>query len=134
MSLIQSRQAYSDCREVFDKAIEDSEGVRVPMSTYNDAIYFRMRMHQARAIDRRDNKELYRDQPDHQLYNASQYDRLVVRVKNVDDRWYVYVEHGGVDVDTVEPLSGMPDMIEYEPPKQIEGPKEPLVVEGIGRR
>lgn len=132
MSLIYSRSAYGDCYEVFDKAMEDQEGVRVKMPDYNAAVFFRMRMHQARKINRDDSKRIYDAQSP--MFNASTYDKLVVRIKSDGDNWFVYVEHGGIDLGLIEPLSGVEALPEPEPRGQIEAPKEPLMIEHVRRR
>lgn len=104
MPLPKSRMAYLDCEEIYNKASESVDaggpGVRVRLGEWKDANYFRMRMNNARAIDRRDNEDSY--EPGHPLYKASTWDALMVTIKKVDDEYYVYVEPHGVSLSNVE--------------------------------
>lgn len=100
MPLPKSRLAYLDCFEIYEKAEASATGVRVRMADENAAVYFRMRMNNARAIDRRDNEDTYK--PGEPLYKASTWDALMVTIKKVDDDYYVYVEPHGVKPEAVE--------------------------------
>lgn len=120
MSVSNSPLAYSDCREVMQSAIEDKRGVRVRMDSMGDAMHFRMRCHQARSLDRKENAKSY--ERDHPLHGRSAYDVLVLRlVEDVDCAW-VYFEKVALDISRVESLDDEPKAIEHEPVKQIAGP------------
>jgi hypothetical protein len=91
MSLSNSRLSYEDCYEVMDQALEATDGVRVGFEDREQAIFYRMRMNQARQLDRRFNGERYRGVDDPRRSRSS-YDALSMRVRRVDDMYWVYVE------------------------------------------
>lgn len=92
MSSPTNRMAYIDIYELFDKALDDPEGLRIPLDSEGEAKYLQLRFHQARAIDRRDNLNVYTS--GHPLHGASSYDRLQVSIKRGDDgSYFVYVQH-----------------------------------------
>ena len=131
MSVSTSRLAYTDCYKVLDQALTDEVGARVRMSDMDKANYLRMRLNQARSIDRKDNCQLYDE--DHPLYGRSVYDVLIFRLRQIDDEAWVYVEHIGLDLGEIEPLS----QLELEGPDEvlaIEPPPAPLQIEHIKRR
>lgn len=103
MSISNSRQSYSDCYEVLDRALEDELGVRVQMKDRDAAIFFRMRVHQARKINRRDNVDQY--EVGHPMHGASVYDKLMVRIKHEGEAVWIYVEKTAIP-GNVESLSG----------------------------
>lgn len=103
MAISSSHLAYKDCYAVMDQAVEDSVGVRVEMDDYDKALHFRMRLHQARAIDRRRNAGTY--PPDHPMHGLSAYDKLVCRIRQEEGKFWVYLERNTLRVGQVEPLS-----------------------------
>lgn len=119
MSLSTSRFAYADCYDILDTALERTHGARIAQPSESDCIFLRMRIHQARKIERDENAKTY--ERGHPMHGRSMYDRLVVRVREEDSRWYVYVEHGGVDTDAIEPL-GEPLLGEPRPTPRITPP------------
>ena len=122
MSLPTSRGAFGDCYKVLDAALDDEKGVRVEFRTHENANYFRMRLHQARAINRKDNADTY--DRDHPLYNASPYDQLVVRLHAINGSYWLYIEKNRVeDLGAIEPLSEVPT-IEYDEPLQLQDMRE----------
>lgn len=102
MPLPKSRHAYSDCEEAYNKALDSTEGVRIRMTDFAAANYFRMRMNNCRVINRRDNSAIY--EPGHTLYQGSAWDRLMVTIKKVDGEHYVYVESHGIDTALIEEI------------------------------
>lgn len=110
MSLSDSRLSYGDCYPFLDQALADPKGARVFLDTYKQAFTFRVRLHQARKIDRKDNKEIYFDKPDAPLYGRSVYDALRMRLvraapEDGDDAYWLYAEHMTHDPSRVESLS-----------------------------
>ena|SRR5271166_1039341 len=81
MTFSHSRLAFSDCFELMDRALDDARGIRVKFPDFKSAWHMRNRLHHARRIDRDDNRETYKDNPDHPLYGRSAYDGLAVRVR-----------------------------------------------------
>jgi len=75
-----SRLAYSDCFDLFEKAIADPKGIKIKFANPDDAYHFRLRLHQARKIDRKDNTEIY--EPGDVMYGKSVYDRITCRIRN----------------------------------------------------
>ena len=118
MSISNSRLSYTDCYQLLDQAVEDSLGARVCLGTYEAANFFRMRCHQARAINRRDNQEMYElGDPKH---GASVYDQVVLRLKEDEEgAFWVYAEKSTLDPGEIESLSEL-ESTEYSLPKQIE--------------
>lgn len=108
MPVSNSRLSYSDCFTLFDKALEDSKGARYQVNkglTRGDAWQFRLRMHNARQIDRRDNKDLFPD-PGEPLHGRSIYDPLLIQIKqDVEEKWWIYVVHTEIEAGDIEALS-----------------------------
>lgn len=102
MATSQSRLSYTDCYEVLDKAIANQKGIRVEVSDLGAGRHYRVRLHQARSIDRKDNKETYPE--DHKLHGRSVYDQLVVRLRLVKSKWWMYIERFSTDNLNIEPL------------------------------
>lgn len=106
MSLPKSRQSYLDCYRFLDAALNDRGGARIKAVDVNNAYFIRMRIHQARQLNRDDNKRLYAE--DHPMYGSSPYDRLVIRIKDEDGNVYIYAEHVANEMGDIEPLTGLP--------------------------
>lgn len=105
MPISNSRLSYSDCFTLLDGALADPKGARVCIGEYGQAIFFRMRVNQARAIDRKDNKEIY-SEVDHPLHGRSIYDPILTRVlEDTDGQWWVYAIKTELDPSRVEGLS-----------------------------
>ena len=103
MTISNSRLSYEDCYKIMDAALDDKIGARVKMVNHDAAVFLRMRLHTARSIDRRDNQQIYEE--DDPLYGRSVYDKLVTRIRKIDDDIWIYVEQIGADLGEVEPLS-----------------------------
>ena len=59
MALSESMAAYTDCYEIYDAARDNPQGVRVLIGEYSQAGIMRMRMNQARVLERKEAKRLY---------------------------------------------------------------------------
>jgi hypothetical protein len=131
MAVSSSHLSYGDCYAVMDKALEDTHGVRVAQPDMNSCTYFRMRLHQARSIDRRRNCSVYEEGD--ALFNTSQYDPLVIRIRQSDDeQFWVYVEKSSVGLGKIEALSEVDDQVSLpQPEAQLMLPPPNL---GIKRR
>lgn len=103
MSISTSRGSYKDCFDVWQAALDDEQGARVKMADFDAAVHFRMRLHTARAIDRRDNAAIY--PVGDQMHGTSVYDGLIIRIKNINDEIYVYAEQLAIEAGALEPLS-----------------------------
>lgn len=105
MSLSTQLPAYTDCEELFDRAIADEKGIRVCYQTENQAKLAQMRLHQFRKLLREQSKRLF-DKGDPR-WGMSEYDKLVVRSPQVDTdgEWWIYIEHIGLAAAAVENLS-----------------------------
>jgi hypothetical protein len=106
LALTDAIGAYSDCEEEFQKALEDSVGSRVLMPTYEAAHLFQMRLHQYRALLRKESRRMY-EKTDPQ-YDKSTYDCLMVKkpVQSAEgDGWWIYIKRHGQEIIASETLS-----------------------------
>lgn len=78
MGFSRSPRAFTDAREILERALEAPKGVRIPCSSRSAATLLRSRLNYYRKIDRAQNKMVY-DQ-DHPLYGQSMYDALILRI------------------------------------------------------
>lgn len=109
MSLPTSLLAYADCIEAFDKCLEAASGmIRLKMPDYGAANFFRMRLHNARSLDRRRNREIYSAQPDHPMFGCSPYDPITAKVRHTDDSWWVYLKKISIDGIVIEEVTELP--------------------------
>ena len=96
MALSESIAAYEDCYEVFDKAVRSSKGVRTLFGDKKAAGYFRIRMNQARVLQRRESMRMYpREDP---RYGKSEYDKFRIKLVEAAEgtgEWCVYVDPFG---------------------------------------
>ena len=122
MSLSNSRHAYLDCFSLLDRALEDPRGIRAEVPSLNNALRLRLRIHQARAIDRKDNASTY--DPDHPLHGRSPYDLLVCRIEEVAGRAWVYLDKVQVQIGVIEPI-----LEDWTPVQMVEPPKPQLQIE-----
>ena len=107
MTMPDSILAYQDCLELFDRALADQVGIRVRCSSWDEASYLRLRMHKARSLDRRRNKEAYAI--GHQMHGGSAYDELLVTIKADGERIFIYLKKRKVEEEAVEGLSEVED-------------------------
>ena len=121
MSLSNSRLAYRDCFDLLDRALEEGRGIRIELASRANATTFRMRIHQARQLDRTDNTATY--PADHHLYGCSIYDELVARIEELDGRVFLHLDKQKVDILGVEPIPEGYAIAAPEPVLMIEGPK-----------
>lgn len=126
MSISKSRGAYNDCRDLFERAVEDPKGCRVFIGPEGQAQHFIMRMHQARQLDRNDSAEVY--EFGHPMYASSPWDRFKCYKREDKDGWWVYVEKVELNVGNVENLSEIVDYEFVEPRPQITH-QQTLVIE-----
>ena len=91
MSATASRNAYEDCFELLDKALDSANGVRNGHRERGSAMQMFTRLHRARQIDRDQNSEVYPEgDPKH---GVSEYDTLVIRSpKEEKGKWWIYIE------------------------------------------
>ena len=107
MSLPTSLLSYTDCLDVFDKAVEDEVGVRVPFRTIDEATHFKMRLHMARKLTREDNTRLH--QPGDLMYGKSVYDKIKVTTRTLKSGVYVYLKQTKIDPGVIESLADLED-------------------------
>ena len=120
MSLSDSRLAYTDCYELFDKAVEANLGIRVRLASHSDAVHLRMRMHQARQIVRKQSKLVYEEGDP--FYGVSEYDQLVIRIKTLEaDSHWIFIEKNTIKAMEIVSLDlALP---QPETLKLLEGPQ-----------
>ena len=104
MSLPDTLSAYTDCLEHFERAQASERGIRIHNKTEKSAIYLRNRLHQARAIERREARRMYPS--DHPAHGKSLNDRFVVRILPTaeGDGYWVYIEPWSQTVGEIEEL------------------------------
>jgi len=73
-----------------NQALEAPDGVRVGFADEDEATFYRMRMNQARQLDRRFNKTRF--QHDHPMHGRSEYDALMFRIRRIEGMCWVYAE------------------------------------------
>ena len=95
-----------------DRALDDPRGIRVELRGVDSATHLRMRIHQARQIDRRENATTY-SEPDHPLHGRSPYDCLTLRIDPGPPCW-LYLDKIKVEIGRVETI---PEDYQIEPPK-----------------
>jgi hypothetical protein len=95
--------AYTDCLDIFDRAIEDRVGTRIQFKTFAEAHMFRMRLNHARVLVRRESQRVYeRNDP---RWGKSEYDILICRIKEDEEGFHwVYLERHGTEILVVESL------------------------------
>jgi hypothetical protein len=123
MPLPNTRLAYLDCYEIFDKALEDTRGVRVKVKDRNEAIRLRMRLQYARRLQRDENCATY--EPGDPMFGRSIYDTLMVKLREVEGVSYIYVEK----ITIPENIEGLGGPMPEEDEETIEEPMEADPVE-----
>lgn len=96
MPIPNNRTAYPDCFELFDQAVASEHGIRKLMGPDDDsaamgaARHLRLRLHKARDLDRKANMEVYEETDP--KWGTSEYDRFVVRIKQNNNKIWIYIE------------------------------------------
>ncbi|SRR5260221_7474857 len=103
MTLPNSLLSYQDCTELLDRAIEDDNGIRWEVPDYGQAMHQQSRLHYCRKLHRLENARIYDDT--HHLYNRSVYDAIVVRIRNIDGQFFLYLERNDKVRGKIESLS-----------------------------
>lgn len=104
MPIPTNRMSYKDIYDVYDAALDDPKGIRLAFSNLGDAKNYQMRMHNARAIDRRENKKTFPEGDP--MHGQSTYDILQVRIRHGEDGTvFLYVEPKDKNAPEIEPLS-----------------------------
>lgn len=92
MGMNSSLLAYDDCIALFDRAIADPKGIRVTFSDEGAARKMISRLHYCRTLVRTSNVDVYPD-TDHPMHGKSEYDKIIVRLRQSDGDIYLYLEH-----------------------------------------
>ena len=90
MTLPLSLAAYEDCTDYMQRAIDAEKGIRVKVPDHGSAMRLRSRLHMARSLDRKNNRDLLPE--DDPLYGKSEFDPLVVRFEAEGDEEWVRIE------------------------------------------
>jgi hypothetical protein len=120
MAISNSRFSYGDCYDLMDKALADSKGIRIKFSSYGEALHFRLRLHTARRIDRKDNLEVYPGE--HAMHGKSPYDPLIMRIKpTADGTTWLRLEKVDAREFTIESLAedDVEPELEFKPPSPM---------------
>lgn len=129
MSLSNSRLAYQDCYELFDKALDEPRGIRVEVASIGAASYLRLRLHHARQINRAENRATYPD-PAEPLHARSIYDIFVVRIDEDNASAWVYLDKQKVEIGRIESIEETRQIGAEPVLLQIEGPKASSEITG----
>ena len=87
-----SQAAYADCLDLFDRALADPVGVRVPLESEGEGRHLNQRMNYFRVLDRERMAGVYSDPADPR-HGISPYDDLRVSMpRKVDGKWYLYIQ------------------------------------------
>lgn len=130
MTVATSRGSYEDCFDLMDQALDTRQGIRVRFPTNGSAMYFRMRLHKARTLDRDDNLVAYsKGDP---LYGRSIYDPVVATIEKAGEHWWLYLKKYTVEGMHVEVLDDEQsnDRSEPEMAESIET-KEPVTMRRV---
>jgi hypothetical protein len=135
MAISNSRFSYGDCYDLMDKALADPKGIRIKFTSWGDALHFRLRLHTARRIDRKDNLEVFPS--DHAMHGKSAYDPLIMRIKATQDgTTWLRLEKVDARQFTIESLAD--DEVEpelgFKPPPVYKPPTGMLEVKPIRPR
>ena|SRR5215475_10839814 len=103
MTLPTHRVSYQVEYGILEKALKDELGARVRMASQEAAIHLRSRIHQARKIDRSENKDAFEE--GHPMHGQSVYDKLVCRIKTVKGHTYLYIEQRNAETLEVAALT-----------------------------
>ena len=90
MTTSTSRAAYSDCEDLFDRALASSIGIRTSCKTRGAAYHLRTRLNSFRTLDRDLSRSI--NPADSPLAGVSAYDHLLVRVHEDANGWWIYIE------------------------------------------
>lgn len=105
MALPTSTAAYQDCFDYFDQARHAERGIRILVESQTKARHLSNRLHQARALERRDSARIYdRTDPRH---GKSENDGLQVTIREAADGepgWWVYIQPWSITAQAVEEL------------------------------
>jgi hypothetical protein len=122
------RVSYQVEYDILDKALGQELGARIRMPSLEAATHLRARVHQARKIDREENRDAYDE--GHPMHGQSIYDKIVCRLKQVKGHAYLYLEQRNAQNFEVEPISPE-DVGNSHPPMEV---SEVVVTEPIKRR
>lgn len=101
MTQPKSIEAYRDCEEKFEEALNSQYGIAVTLSDAGLAIRFIQKMNAYRTMLRKKNKEIY--SPDDPHYNTSPYDAYKVS-QDKNDKTRVLIRKYEIKVVKTEPL------------------------------
>jgi hypothetical protein len=85
-----SKAGYADCFDLFDRALESPNGIRNACRDRGAAKHIVVRLNTARVMSRRESREVYAEDDPH--FGVSPYDPFIIRAKEVEGSWWVYLE------------------------------------------
>jgi hypothetical protein len=126
MTISNSRLAYKDCYQIFDAAMDDSKGIRIKVEDMDAATFLRMRLHQARVLERQHNAKVY--EPDHKMHGCCIYDIVTIKIRpQVNDGIvYVVLERNDSVRGEIEKLSEIEDGSEPTPAPEPAGKNDEI--------
>ena len=131
MSIPKSKLSYPDCVELFDAALADEVGARLPVADMDAAYHMRTRLNMYRQLDREDNKLAF--EAGVTMHGKSVYDELKVRIKKSASGIYIYVEHVNLAKGAIQSLSEVKEEATVE--NKLGNPQVlSAIVDGFRRR
>ena len=112
MTVSNSLLSYQDCTKLLEAAMEDTLGARLKVRDMDEAYFQRGRIHYCRKLWRKENAVIY--EPGHAMHGRTIFDALVVRIRNVDGEFYIYLERTDEIRGEVEGLSQLEAEAEVE--------------------
>lgn len=114
MSLPNSLKAYTDVQRMFEKAEQGTKGARFKLSTREECINLRTRLHYYRTLDREANAKTY--PADHHLHGQSPFDEFVVQiVPDQDAGHWIYIVRRGANILAEELLDSDDFLLDVAP-------------------
>jgi len=90
MTAAQTIGAYTDCQNVFDRALAAERGIRIPFASKGDAVCQRNRLNHFRSMHRKLSKEIL--PKDHPEFGMSCYDPYMVSLReDTEGFWWIYI-------------------------------------------
>lgn len=100
MTVSNSKGAYQDCHDLFERAKHSKHGLIIHQPTFGLARLLQTRLHKARTLLREESRMIF--EPGDPGYDISPYDDLIVRQPTEEgDRWLIKIEKRQYEVEEI---------------------------------
>ena len=103
MALTDSLAAYEDCFQAFERAAKAPKGIRILFESKKTANYFRLRMNNARVLQRKEATRMYeRSDP---KWGKSEFDKYRIKIVEAAEQtgeWWVYIDPFGMEREIMD--------------------------------